>query len=161
MNKNNLVSSLFGIALLAFGGLGSAQAEPDCAALFIPVTQEDQNKDEQECAEPGSDALKGYIKGLSCKLQVDFVHPTQPAVGMTAVNCKRDKLVRKSESKLDKYLRKGRRVVPTVIGPDGNFYITDHHHLSTGVFSPTSRDRRAPSRWRHSGPLCRTATTLT
>ena len=105
-----------------------------CDDLFIPVTDKDQDKDEDPCPAPKSEGLEGLEKGDVCKLPVDVVHPAQPAVGMTAVNCKRDKLVAKSEKKLDKYLRKGKRVVPAVIGPDGNYYITDHHHLATGVY---------------------------
>ncbi len=106
----------------------------DCDAMFIPVTDQDQDRDEDDCASPGSDELPGYDQGHTCKLDVAFVHPAQPAVGMTAVNCKRDKLVVKTEEELDKYLSKGKRVVPAVIGPDGNYYITDHHHLATGVY---------------------------
>jgi len=132
--QSSALSAAIGVLLAAAGGTLHGADAVDCSALFIPVVNVDQNRDEAECAAPQTDPLADYAKGSPCKLQVDFVHPTQPAVGMTAVNCKRDKLASKSESKLDKYLSKGARVVPTVIGPDGNYYITDHHHLSTAVY---------------------------
>ena len=62
----------------------------------IPVTTLDESSATEECGSPGEPALKTYKKGFQCKLKVDFVRPTQPAVGMTAVKCKRDKLVVKS-----------------------------------------------------------------
>lgn len=35
---------------------------------------------------------------------------------------------------MDEFLRQEGRLVPVVIGPDGEYYITDHHHLSTAVW---------------------------
>ncbi|MGE0023208.1 MAG: ParB-like protein, partial [Hyphomicrobium sp.] len=60
--------------------------------------------------------------------------PTQMAVGMRAVEAKRRKIERRAESmrKLRRYLEK--RPVPAVLGPDDDFYIIDHHHLSLALW---------------------------
>jgi len=129
-----IVAGAFVLPILIHITLADAAAgQVDCGELFIPVTTANSEAVE-ECAPPGDARLHSYKLGDECRLNVDYVHPTQPAVGVVAVNCKRDKLARKDAKDLDKYLKKGKRVVPTVIGPDGNYYITDHHHLSTAVY---------------------------
>ena len=75
-----------------------------------------------------------------CTLRVEKLRPTQFAVGSVAVNCKADKISGKSKKKLEKYLEDPAREVPAVVGPDGNFYITDHHHLSTAIYRAKSKD---------------------
>jgi len=62
------------------------------------------------------------------------LRPTQMAVGMRAVEAKRRKIERRAESmrKLRRYLEK--RPVPAVLGPDDDFYIIDHHHLSLALW---------------------------
>jgi hypothetical protein len=56
------------------------------------------------------------------------------AVGMRAVEAKRRKIERRAASvrKLRRYLEK--RPVPAVLGPDEEFYIIDHHHLSLALW---------------------------
>jgi hypothetical protein len=58
------------------------------------------------------------------------LRPTQMAVGMRAVEARRRKVERRAVSgrKLRRYIEK--RPVPAVLGPDDEFYIIDHHHLS-------------------------------
>ena len=73
-----------------------------------------------------------------CQIDIKDLHPTQPAVGMDAVQCKAEKITAKYQykpSKFDKYLADANRFVPMVRGPGGVFYITDHHHLSAGVWN--------------------------
>ena len=53
---------------------------------------------------------------------------------MLVGDCKRKKIEEKSRKQLKKWLRNEKRQVPAVIGPDGDFYITDHHHLATAVY---------------------------
>ncbi len=62
------------------------------------------------------------------------LRPTQMAVGMRAVAAKRRKIERRTGSvrKLRRYLEK--RPVPAVLGPDEEFYIIDHHHLSLALW---------------------------
>lgn len=62
------------------------------------------------------------------------IRPTQMAVGMRLVESKRRKIARHAEStrKLRKYLE--RRLVPAVLGPQDEYYIIDHHHLSLALW---------------------------
>jgi len=62
------------------------------------------------------------------------IRPTQMAVGMRAVEVKRQKIERHTESarKLRRFLEK--RPVPAVLGPGEDYYIIDHHHLSLALW---------------------------
>jgi hypothetical protein len=62
------------------------------------------------------------------------IRPTQMAVGMRAVEAKRRKIQRLSESarKLRRFLEKRR--IPAVLGPGEDYYIIDHHHLSLALW---------------------------
>lgn len=106
---------LIGIAALYLPGQTLASDLPDC----------------QEVAEVGS----------TCLMEVKDLHPTQFSVGSVAVDCKTQKIEKKHEKeKLEKYLADESRYVPAVVGPDGTFYITDHHHLSTAVYRAKEGD---------------------
>lgn len=72
--------------------------------------------------------------GETCLLAADQVHPTQANVGVIQVQCKYYKFSKKSGDEMGEYLNEWDHHVPAVIGPDGNFYITDHHHLSTALW---------------------------
>lgn len=72
--------------------------------------------------------------GSLCTLAADEIAPTQSSVGMFAAECRAIKITGKntgSGNKLKRYLLE--RPVPAVQGPGDRFYITDRHHLSTGV----------------------------
>ncbi len=74
-------------------------------------------------------------QGSTCLMKVKDLHPTQFSVGKIAVTCKSQKILKKHEKgKLDTYLAAEKRHVPAVVAPDGKFYITDHHHLTTAVY---------------------------
>ncbi len=62
------------------------------------------------------------------------IRPTQMAVGLHVVEMKRRKIERHLDNarKLRRYLDK--RPVPAVIGPDEEYYIIDHHHLSYALW---------------------------
>lgn len=80
-----------------------------------------------------------------CTLHVDEIRPTQFAVGSIAVNCRADELSARSKRRLKKYLESEKRQVPAVVGPDGDFYITDRHHLTTALHrakSPNWRNKQ-------------------
>jgi|SaaInlStandDraft_2_1057019.scaffolds.fasta_scaffold37897_2 hypothetical protein len=68
-----------------------------------------------------------------CTLTLNEVHPTQFVVGMVSINLKKIKLAEKfKERTLKKYLKK--KWAPSVIGPDGYYYITDRHHLTRSIY---------------------------
>lgn len=65
---------------------------------------------------------------------IDLLRPTQVAVGMRAVEAKREKVERKASKarKIQRFLEK--RPIPAVLGPGSGFYILDHHHLSLALW---------------------------
>lgn len=88
--------------------------------------------------------------GSICLLAARDLHPTQFAVGDLAVECKRRDIEKKQKKgKLEDWLAEPKRHVPAVVGPDGNFYITDHHHLSTAVFRAAQGDWRGKNQKLH------------
>lgn len=86
---------------------------------------------------PGSLALASVCKsGVSllsnCSCQVSNLHPTQFSVGLRVVKEKEYKLSQLQNPKdLDKFLTKNPE--PIVIGPSGQIYILDHHHLARAL----------------------------
>ncbi len=71
-------------------------------------------------------------KGDVCAIQILQVHPTQFSVGMIEVNEKKSEIEGMSEKKLKKFLKK--HTIPTVVGPQHQFFMTDHHHLARALF---------------------------
>jgi hypothetical protein len=55
------------------------------------------------------------------------LRPTQITVGLIEVHDKRDKLLSLKKDEQREFLQA--HPIPAVWGPDGNLYITDHHHL--------------------------------
>ncbi len=113
--KSMVPSMMIGIAALFVSGQAPADDMPDCS----------------DSAKPGS----------VCLMKVKDLHPTQFAVGSVAVECKKKKIEKKhKKDKLEKYLADDARHIPAAVGPDGGFYITDHHHLSTAVYRAKDGD---------------------
>jgi hypothetical protein len=95
-------------------------------------------------AKPGSHwSVRGSaIPVLAASEELDWrepvplaeIRPTQVAVGMRVVEAKRQKIQRHAASarKLRRFLEK--RPVPAVLGPDEDYYIIDHHHLSLALW---------------------------
>ncbi|SNS62942.1 hypothetical protein SAMN06265795_104202 [Noviherbaspirillum humi] len=99
--RNPIRGRLLSLAL-SFGLLaGVAHAEPPCA---------------------DNTALNA-----SCEIALDAVRPTQPAVGMIQV----EERVRRMKGETDTLKFTRSRPLPVVRGPDGNFYLTDGHHLAS------------------------------
>lgn len=69
--------------------------------------------------------------GDSCHIAADQLHPTQLTVGSIEVDSRSTKIAAFSPSKLQKYI--AAHIVPVVIGPEGNVYITDHHHFALAM----------------------------
>jgi hypothetical protein len=61
-----------------------------------------------------------------CEIPINALHPTQPAVGMIQVEERVARL--KGETDFSKYTQ---RPLPVVQAPDGDFYLTDGHHLAS------------------------------
>ena len=62
------------------------------------------------------------------------IRPTQMAVGMRSVEVKRRKIERHAGSsrKLRRFIEG--RPIPAVLGPEEDYYIIDHHHLSLALW---------------------------
>lgn len=81
-------------------------------------------------------------KGDIFKLPAQLAHPTQFAVGMVSVDCKRRQVEQLHESgKLDQFLCQEGHLAPVVIGPQGVFYLTDHHHLCSSLWRADIPDK--------------------
>jgi hypothetical protein len=59
------------------------------------------------------------------------LRPTQISVGMQEVHRKRDEWRKKTSTDLEKFLRS--HMVPTILGPGGEHYLIDHHHLALAL----------------------------
>ncbi len=60
------------------------------------------------------------------------LRPTQMTVGMREVKEKRKRWrEHKSKKKQEKLL--GKHMIPVVLGPDGKYYVVDHHHLACAL----------------------------
>ena len=71
---------------------------------------------------------------MAVRVPLEELRPTQSAVGMRAVAKKRARVEqRASESKrLEKFL--GKRPIPSVLGPGGELFMIDHHHLGLALW---------------------------
>lgn len=62
-----------------------------------------------------------------CEIALSALHPTQSAIGLIAVE---ERVARMSHA-IDGVKYTAKRPVPVVQAPDGNFYLTDSHHLAS------------------------------
>lgn len=67
-------------------------------------------------------------------ISIADLRPTQLTLGFEAVAMRKIKLVDKTDAELREHLSLERRRVPHVIGPDGELYMTDHHHLARALW---------------------------
>lgn len=66
------------------------------------------------------------------KVYISDLHPTQAAVGMLEVDYRKEKFSQMKDKEQKEYLQE--RVVPVVVGPNGQFYMVDHHHLIRALY---------------------------
>jgi hypothetical protein len=66
--------------------------------------------------------------GAQCVVDIRDLHPTQFAVGYWEIDQRAKKVINKSGKKLTKYLEE--HVGKIVVGPSGDPYIIDRHHLA-------------------------------
>ena len=59
---------------------------------------------------------------------------------LVASNCIRNMLEKSTSSEIIHFVRENQ--LPTIIGPEGQFYITDRHHLSFAMFQATFNFKR-------------------
>jgi hypothetical protein len=67
------------------------------------------------------------------------LRPTQMTVGMREVKEKR-KRWREHKSKKKQAELLGKHMIPVVLGPDSNYYVVDHHHLSLALHDESVKD---------------------
>ena len=79
--------------------------------------------------------------GVRCQVKVSELKPTQNAAGFDEVNDKIARYSAKSKADLKDYLLV--HPVPVVIGNDGNFYLTDHHHLCNALWKTAEGKNKA------------------
>lgn len=72
-------------------------------------------------------------KSKLLSVPLEELRPTQMAVGMRAVDAKREKVERRARNnrKLRRFLED--RPIPAVRGPNDDLFIIDHHHLSLAL----------------------------
>jgi hypothetical protein len=64
-------------------------------------------------------------------VHINELRPTQITVGMREVKSKRKRWRRESDKKGAEFL--GKHMIPVVLGPDKEHYVTDHHHLARAL----------------------------
>lgn len=67
------------------------------------------------------------------------LRPTQMTVGMREVKEKR-KRWREHNSKKKQGELLGKHMIPVVLGPDGKYYVVDHHHLARALHDEGVKD---------------------
>jgi hypothetical protein len=76
--------------------------------------------------------------GDICQCRLSNLHPTQASVGMEEVRDKaaklKDEMQRRSGPDFLSYLLRHNKIEVIVIGPGGNFYIIDRHHLARALY---------------------------
>jgi len=80
-------------------------------------------------------------QGTLCQVKVGELKPTQNAVGLDEINDKIARYCAKSKEDLRDYLLV--HPVPVVIGNGGNFYVTDHHHLTNALWKTAADKNKA------------------
>jgi hypothetical protein len=76
--------------------------------------------------------------GAQCYVEVKSLHPTQFAVGYWEIDKRSEKVINKNGDKLLKYMMN--HVGKIVVGPDGEPYIIDRHHLAC-IMTRTGKSR--------------------
>lgn len=66
-----------------------------------------------------------------CEQRLDALLPTQPDVGRYEVKIKQKKYSKLGATDMEKL--KVKKPAPVVIGPDGNYYLIDHHHTALAL----------------------------
>lgn len=94
------------------------------------MAKEQQGKEDQ----PARKQKKNFPSlGKIERSLVEFMRPTQGAVGFLEVELKMSELMERSKEpkSLEKYL--AGHPIPAALGPDGRMYLTDHHHMGLAL----------------------------
>lgn len=82
---------------------------------------------------PPAPACNAQTKvGDVCSVPILEVHPTQFTLGMIEIESRTAHFEKMTQKKFTIYMKK--HLVPTVIGPNRVYYMTDHHHLSLALY---------------------------
>jgi len=145
--------SLFLVSLaLSFFLVGGAEAKDNGFEFNFPEGIENCNPNAPS-PNPDGTPLASYkvADATPCKVSITEVYVTQMSVGKAVAQCKMVSVEEDVNDILDDYSTKKRdkiqalnnylweegkaqRKVPLIIGLDGRFYITDHHHMSWAVW---------------------------
>ena len=86
---------------------------------------------EIDFAEPalvaGENALSAKV-GTVYQVKIEQLHPLQVGFGPNEMKARLEKFLEKSDQKKKKYIRK--KPADVTIGPDGNIYLLDGHHMA-------------------------------
>jgi hypothetical protein len=77
-------------------------------------------------------AISNWPLGKVRQVPVEWLRPTQMAVGMRAVKFKRRKIEQRGGKRIEKVL--SGKPIPTVRGPNNELFIIDHHHFGLALW---------------------------
>ena len=66
------------------------------------------------------------------------LRPTQITVGMHEVKAKREHWREQGTRKSEEFL--GKHMIPVILGPNGRYYVIDHHHLARALHDEGIKD---------------------
>lgn len=79
-------------------------------------------------------------EGTVCMIAAYDLRPMQKAVGMRQVNASVADIQNMDADSLQDYINDEK--IPIIVGPDGNFYMTDRHHMVFALY--TAKGQRLP-----------------
>eukprot|EP01126_Amoeba_proteus_P009476 TRINITY_DN13591_c0_g1_i11.p1 TRINITY_DN13591_c0_g1~~TRINITY_DN13591_c0_g1_i11.p1 ORF type:complete len:311 (-),score=57.02 TRINITY_DN13591_c0_g1_i11:510-1442(-) len=100
------------------------------AKLYCSLSKLDPEDPSVYCSEM---YLAGKLEaGSLCLVRPERIFPTQVYVGKTEMHCVQQELEKLDDGDLGDRLLENN--VPTVVGPEGNLYLIDHHHFGLALF---------------------------
>lgn len=99
--------------------------------FFFALASGFARSDEYSSCKPSSPV------GTVCEAAIAELRPTQFGVGLLQVMHEKKKLAKESSSKLQKTVLRKR--IAVVVGPDGQFWLVDRHHLSRALWELNER----------------------
>lgn len=147
--KQTIILSCLVLSFLLAGG---AMAKSKNFEFKFPEGIEDCNPNTPSPNSNGKPLASDKVADATpCKIPITNVYVTQMSVGKAVAQCKMVKVEGDVDDTLDDYGTRGsdkiqalnnylwekgkaQRKVPLIIGLDGRFYITDHHHMSWAVW---------------------------
>lgn len=147
--KQSLILTSFALSLLLVGG---AMAKDRSFEFEFPEGIDNCNPNAPSPNPDGTPLASDKVADATpCKISITQVYVTQMSVGKAVAQCKMVSVEDDVDDILEGYGTRGsdkvqalnnylwekgktQRKVPLIIGLDGRFYITDHHHMSWAVW---------------------------